>query len=152
MKKIGLSVDYFDFDKQSPEELLQYDLTEMIGGNPYYLLNAIRVHGFEKALRSFAEHKILIGWSAGALVIGPNLKLINIYAPEMNTLKLSDLTALSLTTIQMLPHYSKFLERYEEFEEKCLQYEKHNKCKVIRINDGEGIIIEKDQVKIISIS
>lgn len=41
LKEYGLSVDVFDFDTQNADELLQYDVVEIIGGNPYYLLNSI---------------------------------------------------------------------------------------------------------------
>lgn len=66
----------------------------------------------------------------------------------MNFLKLDDLSALKLTDVQILPHYSKFLKRYDNFEEKCLEYEKENQCSVFRINDGEGVIID-DKVSVV---
>ncbi|GKU25108.1 Type 1 glutamine amidotransferase-like domain-containing protein [Clostridium folliculivorans] len=42
LKSLGLLVDYFDFDFQRPEVLLNYDVIEINGGNPFYLLNAIK--------------------------------------------------------------------------------------------------------------
>jgi dipeptidase E len=148
---LGLNVECFDYDTQHPNELMTYDVVEMIGGNPYYLLNSIKIHGFEDVLKTFAEDRILIGCSAGVLVITPNLNLINIYSPEMNIVGLRDLSALCLTDVQILPHYTKFLKRYNSFEEKCFQYEKDNNCNVIRINDGEGVIVDKDNHYIIRI-
>ena len=142
LARLGLSVECFDFDVQAPDALLDYDLVEMIGGNPYYLLWSIRLYGFADALREFAENRVLIGWSAGALVIGPNLELIDRYSPEMNTVGLTSLSALGLTDLQILPHYSRFLTRYEHFEETCARYERENHCQVIRLNDGEGVIIQ----------
>lgn len=44
LKTYGFSVDTFDLDTQDATELLKYDVVEFIGGNPYYLLNSIRVH------------------------------------------------------------------------------------------------------------
>lgn len=142
LARLGLSVDCFDFDAQSPDALLDYDLVELIGGNPYYLLHSIQIHGFRNALWEFAENRVLIGWSAGALVIGPTLELIDRYSPEMNEVGLTDLSALGLTDVQTLPHYSRFLSRYKNFEETCARYERENHCQVIRLNDGEGVIIQ----------
>ena len=142
LEHLGQQVECFDFDVQTPGALLDYDLVEMIGGNPYYLLRSIRLHGFADALREFAENRVLIGWSAGALVIGPNLELIDQYSPEMNTVGLTSLSALGLTDVQILPHYSRFLTRYEHFEETCAQYERENHCQVLRLNDGEGVIVQ----------
>lgn len=90
LQSLGLHVDYFDFDTQSPEELMMYDVIEMIGGNPYYLLSSIRTNGFSSVLKYFAENKYLIGCSAGSLVITPTLALIDIYSPEMNFMELRD--------------------------------------------------------------
>lgn len=141
LQLLGLSVDCFDFDTQSPAELMLYDVIEMIGGNPYYLLDSIRKNEFSSVLQDFAENKYLIGCSAGSLVITPTLDLIDIYSPEMNFVGLSDLSALNLTNIQILPHYSKFITRYDAFEEKCVNYEKQNDCNVVRLNDGDAVII-----------
>ena len=149
LQGLGLCVNCFDFDIQSPTELMSYDVVEMIGGNPYYLLDSIRKNGFVEALEYFAENKCIIGCSAGVLVLTPTLDLINIYSPEMNIVDLKDLSACGFTGIQMLPHYNKFAKRYDDFEEKCLQYERENNCEVIRLNDGEGIIVEDVNKKII---
>lgn len=51
---LGLQVECFDFDYQSPTELRTYDVVEMIGGNPYYLLHSIRKNGFGEILDHFA--------------------------------------------------------------------------------------------------
>lgn len=40
----GLSVEVFDFDTQPAQQLAAYDVVELIGGNPYYLLRSIREH------------------------------------------------------------------------------------------------------------
>jgi hypothetical protein len=39
-----------------------------------------------------------------------------------------------------LPHYSRFVLKFEKFEEKAKEYEITNNCKVIRINDGQAVI------------
>ena len=149
LRTLGLSVDCFDFDVQSPAELAQYDAVEIIGGNPYYLLNSIRQNNFVEMLADFAKSKVIIGCSAGALVLTPSLDLIDLYSPEMNIVDLKDLSACHLTDVRLLPHYSKFLNRYEHFEEKCLQYEQENRCSVIRLNDGEGIFIDGVDVTVV---
>lgn len=152
LKHLGLTVDYFDFDTQTPQALSTYDCVELIGGNPYYLLHSILSHGFQSVLKTFAESKMLIGWSAGASVLGPNLALINLYTPEMNIVNLNDLSALHFTDIQILPHYGKFLTRFPDFEERCAQYEQNTTSRVIRLNDGEGIIIDGQTSTLIQLS
>lgn len=144
LQSLNLNVDIFDLDKQPADLLLNYDVVEFIGGNPYYLLHAIQSSNSIDILRTIAETKILIGWSAAAFVFGPTLELVNCYSPEMNFLGLTDLSGLSLTDVQVLPHYSRFLSRFEKFEEKCCIYEEGHGVKVIRINDGDGVFIDKE--------
>ncbi len=143
LEALNLRVDIFDLDKQAADLLLNYDVVEFIGGNPYYLLHSIRENNAFEILKDISANKILIGWSAAAFVFGPTLELVNCYSPEMNFMGLTDLSALSLTNIQVLPHYSKFLTRFEQFEEKCRAYEKQRNVNVIRINDGDGVFIDR---------
>lgn len=144
LESLNLHVDIFDLDMQSAELLLDYDVVAFIGGNPYYLLHSIRENHAQEILKSISINKILIGWSAAAFVFGPTLELVNCYSPEMNFMGLTDLSGLSLTDVQVLPHYSKFLTKFEQFEEKCRIYEKAHSVNVIRLNDGDGVFIDGD--------
>ena len=144
LQELNLHVDVFDLDHQSASLLLNYDVVEFIGGNPYYLLHSIQEHNAADVLRKIATDKILIGWSAAAFAFGPTLELVNRYSSEMNFLGLTDLNGISLTEVQVLPHYSKYLTRFEQFEEKCCIYEKEHHVNVIRLNDGDGVFIDGD--------
>lgn len=144
LEALNLSVDIFDLDKQPADLLLNYDVVEFIGGNPYYLLHSIKENNAIEVLKNISKNKVLIGWSAATFVFSPTLELINCYSPEMNFLGLTDLNGLSLTNIQVLPHYSRFLTRFDQFEEKCCAYEKENNVNVIRINDGDGVFIDEE--------
>ena len=97
-------------------------------------------------VKEIAGKKILIGWSAAVFVFGPTLALVNRYSPEMNIYKLENLQALSLTDIEVLPHYSKFLKKIPHFEEICREYEEAHCKQVLRLNDGDGILIDSNDV------
>ena len=144
LEGLGLSVDLFDLDVDPAERLLDFDVVECIGGNPFYLLQSIRLHRAGPTLAALAERKLLIGWSAAAFVFGPTLALVNQYSPELNTPGLTDLAALALTDVQVLPHYSRFLTRFPRFEETCAAYEAAHRCAVLRLNDGDGVLIDGD--------
>ena len=149
LKSLNLSVDIFDIDSQNPKLLLKYDVVEFIGGNPFYLINSIRMHKVENVLKQLSKEKFLIGWSASAFVFSPSIELVNKYSPELNFLNLKDLNGLSLTSLEVLPHYSKFIDRFDNFEEICSTYEKDKNIKVIRLNDGDAILIDGNNVKIV---
>lgn len=151
LKKLGLSVEIFDIDTDDADEMLKYDVVEFIGGNPFYLLDSVRKNHTESVIKQISEQKILIGWSAAVFVFGSTLELVNEYSPEMNVCGLEDLSGLGVSPVEILPHYNKFISRFEHFEEKCKAFELRNQTEVIRLNDGDGVIINQDEVKLIRV-
>jgi len=149
LKSLGLAVDVFDIDTMPCEALEEYDVVEFIGGNPYYLLDSTRRHRAEPILRRVADSKVLIGWSAAAFVFGPSLSLVNKFSPEMNIMGLSDLTAIGLTDVEVLPHYDRFLSRFDHYEETCAKYEADTGVAVVRLNDGDAVLIRGTEKEII---
>lgn len=141
---LGLEADLFDFDVQPAEQLAAYDVVVLMGGNPYYLLHSIRTHHGESPLRAVAERGLLIGWSAGALVLGPTIALIDLYRPQLNFMGLTDLTALGFTDIQLMPHCNR------ENPQKALDYQKETGGNVVCLKDGEGIMLEECPRKVSS--
>ncbi len=142
LKEYGLCVDTFDLDTQDASKLLKYDVVEFIGGNPYYLLNSIRVHNVSDIIKQLAEKKVLLGWSAGAMVFTPSIEIVDKLTPEINIVPLDDLKGLRLTKTHIIPHYNKFLKRFDKLEDICKAYEQEHYCSIVRLNDGDGIIIE----------
>lgn len=143
LEYLGLSVDLFDIDTQPAAQLLDYDVVELMGGSPYYLLNSINKHSAQPVLAEIAKTKLLIGWSAGAMVLSPTISIIDRFAPELNTVGITERAGLNLTDVQILPHYNKLTKKDPETEAKCRAYETENSCTVIRLNDGEGVFIEE---------
>ncbi|OCN00556.1 hypothetical protein A7X67_17085 [Clostridium sp. W14A] len=150
LHSLGLVIDYFDFDADAPSKLLQYDVVEIIGGNPFYLLKSMKNSNCERVLAELVRHNILIGISAGSIVLQSDINLIAQYSPEMNqNVGLSDLTGFHLTNIEILPHYNKFLSRFEQFEERAKEYEKSQNRRVIRLNDGQCVLVDGDNYSVI---
>ena len=57
LESLNLHVDLFDLDKQPSELLLNYDVVEFIGGNPYYLLHAIRENKASAVLENISAKR-----------------------------------------------------------------------------------------------
>lgn len=145
LEYLGCQVDIFDFDTMPAETLLSYQVVEMIGGNPYYLLASIRAHSGESVLRKIAEKGLLIGWSAGAVVLGPTFAVADCFISHLReNVRLDNQECLGITDVQILPHYS----QQGDMEAICQAYEKRNHCSVIRLYDGEGVLVDQQgQVK-----
>jgi dipeptidase E len=150
LQQLGLGVDYFDFDVQRPDRLLEYDVVEFIGGNPFYLLDSMRRVGAREILKTLANERVIIGISAGSIIMQQSIALVAQFSPELNKgINLTDLSGFGLTQIEILPHYSKYLSKFERFEERAQKYEAANNINLIRINDGQGVIAGFDSYEII---
>lgn len=147
LNRLGTDVEYLDIECQNPELLNDYDVILINGGNPYYLLNQMRLNNCKPIFERLKNDKLIIGVSAGSLVLQNTIELINQYTFEMNDeVKLIDFMGLGIVKINILPHYSRFILRFENFEEKAKQFEIDNKISVIRLNDGEGVFVFEDNV------
>ena len=150
LARLGLATEFFDIEFRDPRLLLEYDVVEINGGNPFYLLNQIRRSGAAEILREIGEEKILIGISAGSLVQQRNLELIFRYIPKMNArVRLTDFTALALTDIETFPHYKRFVSTYDRFEARAQEYERENNCSVVRLNDGDGVFVSGGSSRVV---
>jgi len=142
---LGLEVDCFDIEFEDVKLLNKYDLMLINGGNPFHLLNYIRLTNSANIIADFALNKVLIGISAGSIVLGQNLDLVLKFNPEMNNIpKLIDCTALNLTSINIAPHYTRYQDRYENLEKRIAKFEKENDIEYVRLNDGDAIFIASD--------
>ena len=146
--KIGFCVDFFDIEYSSHDRLFEYDILFFIGGNPFYLINQIRKTHTDKTLHELLSMgKVISGLSAGSIVLGNTIILINEFDPQMNNnIGLSDFTGVGLTNINLCPHYSKYINKYENFDKRIALVEKAYNIKITCINDGEAIIIDDGKI------
>ncbi len=142
LRACGLAhVDFFDFDCQSAQDLLRYGAVLLNGGNPFYLLSSMRRAGCAPVMEELARDRVLIGVSAGSMVLGPSLAMAQLYTPEMNAeVGLADLSGLCLTDALVLPHYTKFLARFDRFEERAADYERQTGARILRLDDGRAVV------------
>ena len=146
LERLHLNVEWFDFDKDDPNALLQYDVVEMSGGDPFYLRESIRKANAEDILRAIAHERMLIGISAGAIVQQKDMSLLARFSAETGRRSVSTLTGIGIIDHEIMPHYQQFCERYLDFEAHIRQYETETGRTVIRLSDGEGILIESEQL------
>lgn len=147
LEDIGFIADFFDIEFSSPKLLLQYDVVYFIGGNPFYLLDQIRKTYTDVVLKEMlSAGKVISGSSAGSIVLGTTIQLIHEFDPKMNDdVGLTDFTGVNVTDINLCPHYSRFINRYVNFEERICNIEHTFNIVVTRINDGEAIIINNEK-------
>ena len=143
LRSLGLSVETFDFDTQDAKRLLAYDVVEILGGNPYHLLKHMQRAANKTIIEKIAGEKVLIGISAGSIVLQKDINLVAQFNPELNDkIGLVDLTGLGLIDLEILPHYQRFLSQYKNLEELAQYFERANNCTITRLSDGEAIFVD----------
>ena len=133
-------VKFVDMEFDDPDILKNFDVIYINGGNTFYLLYHLKKSGADKILKEISDSTILVGTSAGAVVLGPDIKIAAEFDDERNVIGLKDFSALNLTDIIVIPHYR------EELENDIKDFEKENNCKVTRLKDGQAISIVGDKV------
>lgn len=147
----GLICNYFYFGLDSNEKLLEYDIIYICGGNVFYLMQKIKESHAEEIIKKLTKEKIVVGVSAGSLIMQKDLILIKELIPRMNKrVKLKDFTALNVTNgIEHLPHKTRYTNTIDAFEKRVKTYEKKSGNKVVCLEDGQGIIINGENHKFI---
>lgn len=105
----------------------------------------------EPYLQGLKSSGLLIGVGAGSLAIQESLELVDHFSPELRPQAGGgDFTGMGITRVEILPHYHKYLPRFERFEERTAAYEQASGRCVIRLDDGHGVLAdETEQIEIL---
>jgi len=87
--------------KTVPQKLLGFDVIYILGGNPFLLRDEVNKSGARTVFKELVDRgKFLMGYSAGSLLLGPDLSLMNHVDTLLgfNEIGLKNFPALVLTT------------------------------------------------------
>lgn len=123
--------------KKEINKLNTANILLITGGNTFSLLKRLKETGMDKAIINFTkkDNFVLAGFSAGALVITPNISVCNLEKFDNNEVGLEDLDALNLVNFEIFPHYKK------EDSDVVEKYSEQTKNNVRTIGDEEYIIL-----------
>lgn len=138
------SLFYFDLDEEYNEdkiqELLTCDAIHLSGGDTEKFIELIRKRSFEKVLKSYVDlGKVLIGASAGSILMTLNTEVINFIGDES---KLENKEALGFTNFHFIPHWGE--NKNNLF--RVIDYSIREKEPIYCCKDGYGIIVNDDNL------
>lgn len=142
-EKHGAEFRYIDNSKENAVDevnnLLEANILIITGGNTFKLLDLLRGSGLDKAIKEFASKNefVLAGFSAGALVLTPNIEVCNLPNYDKNEVGLKDLTGLNIVNFEVLPHYSE-----QEHEDSLNEYKTHTINEVREITNEDCIVLD----------
>ncbi|WP_424237629.1 Type 1 glutamine amidotransferase-like domain-containing protein [Bhargavaea ginsengi] len=147
-EKMGFrKVDWVDVESESPDILLQKDVIYINGGNPFFLLEQMKKSGADRVLAELAQKgTVIVGVSAGAVLLGPDIRIVHYFTPQLNVRNIEDFSALGLTDKRIFPHYDRedlFREATgRTIEERLRLFETIESCIVTRLNDDGFLVVE----------
>jgi len=145
-------VSLYDFEVEDFHKLINYDLIYFMGGNPYNLLKYVKHIQVENMLNELhTNNKILIGRSAGSMVLSSGIHYVEIFNDIMqfgdevrNTVGLSEFDGLKYSKQILFPHYDKAKLKIKNLENELLLIEKQENIVITRFNDTEAFFITND--------
>ena len=124
------------------DEVEDFDVIYVCGGNTFYLLKKVRETGFDKVIIEFAKtDKLYFGVSAGSILVCPNIDIASPF--DENDVNLTDLTGLNLTDVIVSPHYKD--------EEKTIidNFKKKSQYEIVPLTDNQALLVLDGETKIV---
>ncbi|MCD8568238.1 MAG: peptidase E [Geovibrio sp.] len=75
-----------------------------MAGNTFHLLNEAHKTGFDKWLKENIDSKVIVGISAGSIIMTPNIAVASIDDGDENIVGLTDLSGLGFVDFEVSPH------------------------------------------------
>lgn len=142
------NIEFIDIEYEDKCKLRKFDVIFLNGGYPFYLLYHLKNSGTDILLNELIDSgKIIIGLSAGSIVLGPDNNMCNYIYPEDNTFEVTDLSALNTVDVRIYPHYKEHCGRDPKLEGKITEFELKYDCEVTRINNDQAILVFDDNVE-----
>ncbi|MGH4119162.1 Type 1 glutamine amidotransferase-like domain-containing protein [Clostridium sp.] len=149
--ELGISnIQYFDLDKEYDEikinDIFKSDAIHLSGGNTFYFLYLLKKRNLVKSLQLYVEQGgILIGISAGGIILSKTIDMAQF--GDEDIVGIADRSSLGIVDFQFMPHWSddegiKYLDLLKD-------YSKIKKTTIYACNDGDGIVIDDDDIKFI---
>ncbi len=131
------------------ERLKNTDIIYIVGGKQFLLAKLFKETGFDILLKKLSKEKIIMGTSAGSIVLGRPVDS-NEYYLDRYKINKDDIEVhnLGFVDFNIIPHYLRAdrLAYNEEYYKKVL---KENTFKMYAINDSQAIIYNNGELNFI---
>ena len=144
--RLGFKLQFFGVEDEFVEsrilDLFCCDAIHLTGGNTFQFLYWLRYRGLMEKLKKYAEQGgVLVGVSAGAILMTPNIETSLICGDTLYA-GLSDYAGLSLVDFAFVPH----IDGTTDMDVKIENYSLGFAGPVYSVPDGSGIIVEETSI------
>ena len=147
---IGGNIDFINlraYDKEEIEKRLSHaDMLYIVGGKQQILPELFKETGFDEILKNFAKEKVVMGTSAGAIMLGKQIEAEE-YWNKRYGISFQEIkeTTLGLVNFNIIPHYLRG-ERKKWDKEFYQEVLKDNPFTVYAITDTQAVIWEDKNI------
>lgn len=151
LKEIGFEVfeidlkNYFGNYEKLENDLKDFKVFCLIGGNVFVLRKAMFLSGFDKFVkkRVYDDNYLYIGYSAGICLLGKTLEGLDLVDEPINPYNSDDVLYEGLDILEdtLVPHY-KSNHPESEAVDKVVEYLENKNIKYETLHDGDVIITE----------
>lgn len=146
--KAGFTItDVTDLNREAAQILAKSDCIFIGGGNTFFLLHELRRTGFDRLLTEWHQNgKILIGESAGALVLGPTIEPIRFIDEPERAPELADFTGLNIVNFFPAVHFGRpeYAEQYPRISQSAFAL----KVPMLALRDGDSAILSEGKIEL----
>lgn len=148
LKEVGIkkeNVKDLNLDhKVSFDEVKDFDVIYVCGGNTFYLLSKVRESGFDNIVKKFLDKGgVYVGASAGSMITTPSIESSDWKDLDRNDIGLTDLTGLDFVPFMLVVHYES--AREEGIKEEAAS----SKYPVRILTDKQAILVKDTETKLI---
>lgn len=123
------------------------DIIVISGGNPFYLLYSMKKTGFDDFLKKYLDKKVIVGISAGSMVMGKFLA-IEPKKESREYLLDKEQTGLGLADFSLIPHMNS--EDKEVTRDTVEEQSKIFEGILYGIDNDTAIVVEDDKTEVVS--
>ena len=139
LRKIGIkkeNIKIISLKERKVKWPKKIDVVYVCGGTFHYMKELRRLKLTRKIKELAKKEIIYFGISAGSIIAGKRIDIAKIgKCKDVNDVKIKNYSGLKLVNFIIFPHYTK------EDEKEIRKFEKEKKCKVIRLRDGDFVIV-----------
>lgn len=143
---LGLTTISIDISKHNNfNDLAEFDMYYVCGGNTFYILDRIRKTGVDDILlKAIKKDKLYIGVSAGSIVTSKNIKTANVGKDsDRNLVGLKNMSGFNIIPFHFFPHYD------ETEKEAVEEFYKTEHEPIMALTDQQAIFIDNDNYTLI---
>ena len=131
------------------KRLKDTDIIYIVGGKQFILAKLFKEIGFDNLLKKLAKDKVIMGTSAGSIVLGKTVDSNEYYLDRYKINKKDiEVNNLGFVDFNIIPHYLR-ADRLKYNEEYYKIILKDNTFKMYAINDNQAIIYNEGQLEFI---